>query len=170
MAGAIAAGRNLYNAVKHAQTGAKRSARGRTRARGRAPVTSRTKISLHQRGKQCGQAGSFSSFFYERRIVPKRLYNIYKAIAVQLYQTNVSGYCPVTSAGKHNNAIVASAFCGNNVFVAQAIQSDLPSMNHGISNMNGGYITRKFLLESISGEVMLQNQTNMNTRVILYDI
>ena len=46
-ASAIAAGRNLYNAVKRAQTGAKRSTRGRTRARGRAPIRTRTKISLH---------------------------------------------------------------------------------------------------------------------------
>ena len=169
-AGAIAAGRNFYNAAKRARTGAKRSTRGRTRARGRAPpVRTRTKVSLHQRGKQCGQAGSFSSFFYGRRLVPKRLYTVYKAIAPQIYQTNISGYCPVTS-GRQNNCIVASAFCGNNVYVTQGIQSDLLSINNAISTMNGGNVTRKFLLESVSGEVMLQNQTNMNTRVVLYDI
>ena len=44
VAGAIAAGHNLYNAVKRAQTGAKRSTRGRTRACGRAPpIRMRTK-------------------------------------------------------------------------------------------------------------------------------
>ena len=75
-AGAIAAGRNFYNAAKRARTNAKRPTRGRTRARGRGPpVRTRTKVSLHQRGKNCGQAGSFSSFFYGRRLVPKRLYN-----------------------------------------------------------------------------------------------
>ena len=169
-AGAIAAGRNFYNAAKRARTGAKRSARGRTRARGRAPpVRTRTKVSLHQRGKQCGQAGSFSSFFYGRRLVPKRLYNAYKAIAPQIYQTNISGYCPVTS-GKQNTCNVASAFCGNNVFVTQGIQADLLSINNAVNTMNGGNVTRKYLLESVSGEIMLQNQTNMNTRVILYDI
>ena len=71
-AGANAAGRNFYNAAKCAQTGAKRSTRGRTRARGRGPpIRTRTKVSLHHRGKQMGQAGSFSSFFYRKRLVPK---------------------------------------------------------------------------------------------------
>ena len=36
--------------------------------------------------------------------------------------------------------------------------------------MNGVNVPRKFLLESVSGEIMLQNQTNVNTRVILNDI
>ena len=66
-AGAIAAGRNFYNAAKRARTNTKRPTRGRkTRARGRGPpVRSRTKVSLHQRGRQNGHAGSFSSFSTE---------------------------------------------------------------------------------------------------------
>ena len=168
-AGAIAAGRNLYNAVKRARTGAKRSTRGRTRARGRAPVRTRTKVSLHQRGRQSGQAGSFSSFFYGKRLVPKRLYTVYKAIAPQMYQTNCSGDCTAVS-GKQGGTICFSAFCGKDVYTTAGIQPDLLSIENAINAQIGGNVTRKALLESVTGEVMLQNQCNMNVRVILYDI
>ena len=123
-ASAIAAGRNLYNAAKRARTGAKRPTRGRTRVRGRAPFRTRTKVSLHQRGKQMGNAGSFSSFFYGKRPVPKRLYNVYKGVVSQIYQTNLSGIAACTS-GKQQCYIVSSAFCGNDVYPAQGIQADL---------------------------------------------
>ena len=36
-AGVIAAGRNIYNTAKHGRNSAKRSTRGRTRARGKDP-------------------------------------------------------------------------------------------------------------------------------------
>ena len=98
-AGAFAAGHNLYNAAKRTRTGTKRSTRGRTRACGRAPVRTRTKILLHQCGKQSGQAGSFSSFFYGRRLVPKRQHNVHKAIAPEMYQTKITGDC-VALSGK----------------------------------------------------------------------
>ena len=77
--------------------------------------------------------------------------------------------CTVGS-GKQVQQIVASAFCGNDVFPSQGVQPDLMSINSAINTQNGGNVTRKFLLESVSGEVMLQNQCNMNFRVILYDI
>ena len=169
-AGAFAAGRNMYNAIKRSQTGAKSGSTKRTRSRGRAPlVRTRTRVSIHQRGRQSGQAGSFSSFFYGKRLVPKRAYNLYKGIAPQILQTNISG-AAVTTSGKQNVFIVASAFCGNDVYPTQGIQPDLLTINNAISTLNGGNIARKMLLESVSGEVLLQNQSNMNTCVILYDV
>ena len=142
-AGAIAAGRNFYNAAKRARTGAKRSARGRTRGRGRAPpIRTRTKVSLHQRGRQIGNAGSFSSFIYGRRLVPKRLYNAYKAATSQMYQTNISGSCNVTS-GVQSCMVVASAFCGNNVYSVNGIQPDLLSLSTALQGNIGGNSTKR---------------------------
>ena len=169
-AGAIAAGRNFYNAAKRARTGAKRSARGRTRARGRGPpVRTRTKVSLHQRGKQMGHAGSFSSFYYGRRLVPKRAYNAYKGVAAQMYQTNLAGQADCTSAHQQTY-IVSSAFCGNGVYIGQGIQSDLASIETAVTTTIGGNVTKKILFESVAGETLLQNQCTMNVRVILYDV
>ena len=39
-----------------------------------------------------------------------------------------------------------------------------------VTTQIGGNGTRKVLMESVTGETMLQNQCNMNVCVILYDI
>ena len=130
----------------------------------------RTKVSLHQHGRQIGNAGSFSSFIYGRRLVPKRLYNAYKAVSSQMYQTNISGSCNVTS-GVHTGVIYRSkCFLRNNVYPSLAIQPYLLSTSNTINGSVGGNSTRKVLYQSVSGEVMLHNQDNMNVRVIPYDI
>ena len=56
------------------------------------------------------------------------------------------------------------------MYPSQAIQPDLLSMSNAIFTKIGGNSTRRVLRESVSGEVMLHNQDNMNVRVILYDI
>ena len=43
-------------------------------------------------------------------------------------------------------------------------------MNNAINTHNGTNSTQNIHLESVSGEVMLQNQANMNIRVVLYNI
>ena len=169
-AGAIAAGRNFYNAAKRARTGAKRSTRGRTRARGRGPpIRTRTKVSLHQSAKQSGHAGSFSNFYYGKRQCPKKVYNAYKGVAAQIYQTNVAGVLTCTS-GVQNQTIVNSLYCGSDVYETTGVQADLEYIFNAIGTWNGGNATRRTLLETVSGETMLQNQCNVNVRVILYDI
>ena len=116
-----------------------------------------------------GEAGSFSSFCSGRRLVPKRAYNAYKGVAAQMYQTNCSGVLDVTS-GHQATAIVGSAFCGNGIYVNQGIQNDLASIETSVQTTIGGNVTKRVLFESVSGEIMLQNQCTMNVRVILYDI
>ena len=116
-----------------------------------------------------GNTGSFSSFFYGRRLVPKRLYNAYKGVAAQLYHTNLSGIAACTS-GKQQCYIVSSAFCGNDVYPAQGIQADLLSIENVLQTQLGGNSTKRVLFESVSGETLLQNQCNMNVQIILYDI
>ena len=136
-ASAIAAGRNLYNAAKRARTGAKRSTRGRTRARGRAPVRTRTKVSLHQSAKQSGHAGSFSNFYYGKRQCPKKVYNAYKGVAAQIYQTNVAGVLTCTS-GVQNFTCVNSLYCGSDVYETTGVQTDLEQIFNAIGSWNGG--------------------------------
>ena len=116
-----------------------------------------------------GNAGSFSSFFYGKRLVPKRLYNAYKGVVAQMYQTNLSGIAVCTS-GKQQCYIVSSAFCGNDVYPAQGIQADLLSIENVLQGQLGGNSTKRVLFESVSGETMLQNQCSTNVRVIIYDI
>ena len=145
-ASAIVAGHNMYNAAKCAQTGSKHSTGGHTRARRRAHVRTKTKVSVHQRGRQNAPAGSFSSFFYGRRLVPKRQYNAYNAIASQMHRTNVSGVAEVGS--RHS--------------IESFIHRDLSSKETGVAEVG----SRKVLFESVT----LQNQCNMNIHVILYDI
>ena len=66
--------------------------------------------------------------------------------------------------------VVASAFCGNNVYSVNGIQPDLLSLSTALQGNIGGNSTKRVLYESVSGEVMLQNQDNMNVCIILYGI
>ena len=94
---------------------------------------------------------------------------MYKAIALQMYQTNYSAECVALSAIQ-GGTIVLSAYCGNNFFPTAGIQADLLSIENAVNNQIGGNSTRKVLMESVTGETMLQNQCNMNVNVIIYDI
>ena len=51
----------------------------------------------------------------------------------------------------------------------QGIQMNLLSIKNAINTSVGGNTTRKVLFELVSGEVMIQNQCNLNVRVIHYD-
>ena len=86
-----------------------------------------------------------------------------------MYQTNLAGSCNVIS-GVQTYCIVASTFCGNDVYPAQGIQSDLLAIENVLQTQLGGNSTKRVLFKSVSGETLLQNQCNMNVQIILYDI
>ena len=108
------------------------------------------------------QAESFSSFFYGKRLAPKRLYNAYKAVAAQIYQPNSAGIAESDVTSAHQATyIVGSAFCGNGVYTGHSIQSHLASIEAAVTTTIGGNTTKRILFESVSGEIMLQNQCNI---------
>ena len=94
---------------------------------------------------------------------------MYIDISAQMYQTHVSGLAECTS-GKQTAYLVGSAFCGNDMYVNQGVQLDLLSIENVVNTIFSGNATRKVLFESVSVEIMLQNQCYMNVCVIRYDI
>ena len=78
-----------------------------------------------------------------------------------MYQTNSAGIADVTP-GHQATYIVGSAFCGNGVYTGHSIQADLSSIETAVQTTIGGDTTKRVLFESVSGEIMLQNQCTMN--------
>lgn len=135
IAGALAAGAGAYGLSKFAKN--------------------RKKKSIHQKAINIGTPGSFSTFYYGKRKVP-RGYNSVKAALAKNYKVlNGSQRC-ISSVGLQSANTLFSMFN----------QTDLIAMSALVNTSK----TNRYLAMSCTAEVMITNQELSSVRVTLYDV
>lgn len=117
---------------------------------------SHSKTKMHQSAKGVpGSGGTYSTFFYGRRKMPRAISTVYKQLAKNYRAMNGSVRL-TASVGTQNVNTPNTMFS----------QSDLTTIAGLISASN----TTRYCVLSCSAELMLTNQDLANVRVYIYDI
>jgi hypothetical protein len=116
-----------------------------------------TKTTLHQhaRAEIGSSGGTYSNFYYASNKIPRAFAVNWKALAKNYYTIN-GGTRFTSTAGLQNANTLCSMFN----------YTDVSTISARITANN----TNKFLLKSVSAEVLLTNQDSGNCNVTIYDI